>query len=269
VSDRRPLLVVATAALVLAALYVGRTAAGDVSLYRDFLTDATLVRGAAVCKLALLAFACVHATQTFRRLEPGNDARSPWLLLALALGGFTLGQSILSGHQLVFAKSPFPSPADALFIAAYPLLLAAFVRFGRAYRRSGLPVGKLWQHLAIAASVLVAGALVAGPLLRPVLAAPGTRLEHALNVAYPAFDLALLIPLAILVRIAWPFRGGAIFRAWALLLAGTVGMCAGDLLFAWFSMMDASHLDPLVHGSYLVAYACLAWGTRLHRDLVG
>ena len=27
--------------------------------------------------------------------------------------------------------------------------------------------------------------------------------------------------------------------------------------------------EPGRHGSYLVAYACLAWGTRLHRDLVG
>lgn len=267
-SDRRVLTIVGAVSLAVAALFVVRTFAGDTALYRDALTDPTLVRAAAVCKLVLLALACVNATRTFRRLGQGNDARSPWLLLALALGGFTLGQSILSGYQLAVAKSPFPSIADAFFLASYPFLLASFVRFGRTYRRSGLPVGPVWQHLAIAATVLLAGALVAGPLLRPVLEAPGTRLEHALNVAYPAFDLALLIPLAILVRIAWPFRGGAIFRAWALLLAGTVGMCAGDLFFAWFSMMDASHLDPLVHGSYLVAYACLAWGTRLHRDLV-
>jgi hypothetical protein len=266
--SRRFLTVVGAASLAVAALFAVRTFAGDAALYRSVLTDPTLVRAAAVCKLALLALACLHATQTCGRLDRGNDARLPWLLLALALGLFTLGQSILSAYQLAVAKSPFPSPADALFLAAYPLLLASFVRFGRAYRRSGLPVGPFWQHAAIAATVLVAGALAAGPLLRPVLAAPGTRLEHALNVAYPAFDLVLLIPLAILVRIAWPFRGGAIFRAWALLLAGTVGMCAGDLFFAWFSMLDASHLDPLVHGSYLVAYTCLAWGTRLHRDLL-
>jgi hypothetical protein len=268
VSDRRVLDVIGAVSLAVAALFVVYTFAGDTGLYRSALTYPTLVRAAAVCKLALLAFACVHSTLTFRKLDHANDARLPWLLLALALGGFTLGQAILSGHQLVFAKSPFPSPADAIFIAAYPALLASFVRFGRAYRRSGLPVGPVWQHVAIAASVLVAGALVAGPLLRPILQVPGTRLEHALNVAYPALDLVVLVPLAILVRIAWPFRGGAIFRAWALLLAGTVGMCAGDLFFAWFSMMDASHLDPLVHGSYLAAYACLAWGTRLHRDLV-
>jgi hypothetical protein len=268
VSERRVLTVFGILSLAIAALFVVRTFAGDAALYRNVLTDPTLVRAAAVCKLALLALACQNATHTVLRLDRSNDARSPWLLLAIALGGFTLGQSILSAYQLAVAKSPFPSLADAFFMAAYPLLLASFVRFGRAYRRSGLPVGPVWQHLAIAAAVLVVGALAAGPLLRPVLAAPGTRLEHALNVAYPAFDLALLIPLAILVRIAWPFRGGAIFRAWALLLAGAVGMCAGDLFFAWFSMMDASHLDPLVHGSYLVAYGCLAWGTRLHRDLV-
>jgi hypothetical protein len=268
VSDRRVLDAFGAAALAVAALFAVRTFAGDAALYRSVLTEPTLVRAAAVCKLALLALACLNASRTARRLDPGNDARSPWRLLAVALGGFALGQSILSAYQLAVAKSPFPSVADALFIAAYPLLIAAFAGFGRAYRRSGLPVGPAWQHVAIATGVLAAGAAVAGPLLRPILAAPGTRLEHALNVAYPALDLVLLVPLAILVRIAWPFRGGAIFRAWALLLAGAVGMCAGDLFFAWFSMLGASHLDPLVHGSYLVAYACLAWGTRLHRDLV-
>jgi diguanylate cyclase len=269
VNERRILTIVGAASLAVAALYVGRAAAADTALYRGLLTDAVLLRAAAVCKLALLALACRHAAQTFRRLEPGNDARLPWLLLALALGGFTLGQAVLSGYQLATGESPFPSPADAFFIAAYPPLLAAFVRFGRAYRRSGLPVGPVWQHLAIAAGVVASGALLAGPLLRPILAAPGTRLEHALNVLYPAFDLALLVPLAILVRITWPFRGGAVFRAWALLLGGIVCMCAGDLLFAWFSTLDVSHFDPLLHAAYLVGYVCLAAGTRLHRDLVG
>ncbi|MET0554866.1 MAG: hypothetical protein ABW221_17625 [Vicinamibacteria bacterium] len=268
-SDRRVLAVVGAASLAVAVLYVGLAAAADSALYRALLTDTVLLRAAAVCKLALLALACVHAVQTFRRLEPGNDARSPWLLLALAFGGFTAGQAVLSAYQLATAQSPFPSPADAFFIAAYPPLLAAFVRFGRAYRRSGLPVGPVWQHLAIAACVVASGALLAGPLLRPILAAPGTRLEHALNVLYPAFDLALLVPLAILVRITWPFRGGAVFRAWGLLLGGIVCMCAGDLLFAWFSTLDVTQFDPLLHAAYLAGYVCLAAGTRLHRDLVG
>jgi hypothetical protein len=165
-SDRRVLTIVGAVSLAVAALFVVRTFAGDTALYRDALTDPTLVRAAAVCKLVLLALACVNATRTFRRLGQGNDARSPWLLLALALGGFTLGQSILSGYQLAVAKSPFPSIADAFFLASYPFLLASFVRFGRTYRRSGLPVGPVRQHLAIAATVLLAGALVAGPLLR-------------------------------------------------------------------------------------------------------
>lgn len=268
-NDRRLLNACCGAAIAVAVLYVGRALAGDTALYRAVLTDATLLRAAAVAKLVLLALACAHAAQTRRSLEADNPARVPWLLMTLALGAFALGQAVLSAFQLATAESPFPSPADAFFVAAYPLLLASFVRFGRAYRQSGFPVGATWQHLAIAAVVLGLGSTVLGLLLHPILEAEGTRLEHALNVLYPAFDCALLIPLAILVRIAWPFRGGAIFRAWALLLGGTVLMCAGDLLFAWFSMLEASHLDPLLHAAYLVGYACLAWGTRLHRDLVG
>lgn len=261
-SGRRTLTIVTTASLAVAAAYVAT------ARVPALLAEAVLLRAAAACKLAALVLAAVHAAQTLRRLEPGNDARAAWRLLALALGGFAAGQAVLSAWQVTTAESPFPSPADAFFVAAYPLLLASFVRFGRAYRRSGLPVGATWQHLTIAGSVMLGGALAAGALLGPILEAPGTRIEHALNVLYPAFDVALLIPLAILVRITWPFRGGAVFRAWSLLLGGIVCMCAGDLLFAWFTALEVSQFDPLLHAAYLVAYACLAWGTRLHRDLV-
>ena len=44
--------------------------------------------------------------------------------------------------------------------------------------------------------------------LGPVLAASSPPLEKALNVAYPAFDFLILIPLVILLRITVPFRGG-------------------------------------------------------------
>jgi hypothetical protein len=256
------------AALLVAALYAGRAAVGPSGPYATVLSDGALLKVAAVCKLALLALAALHAHATFGRLERDNPARTPWRLLALAMTAFALGQAVLSSYQMVTGVSPFPSLGDVFFVAAYPLLIASFFGFIRTYREAGYPVGSAGGHALIAALVAVLAGVIAVPILRPVLAAPGSRIELLLNTAYPVLDFVLLVPMIILVRVAWPFRGGAIFRAWAALLGGVVSICAGDLLFAWFSMLGETHLDPLLHGSYLVGYVCFALGTRLHRDLV-
>jgi diguanylate cyclase len=256
------------ATLAVVALYVGRGALGPVGVYETVLRDTALLRMGAVLKLALLALATLHAWHTARSLEPGNAARGPWRLLAVALTAFAIAQAVLSAYQVVTGVSPFPSLADVFFLAAYPLMIASFFGFIRAYREAGYPVGSSGQHALIAALVSVLGAAVAVPLLRPVVSAPAAPLESFLNVAYPILDFVLLVPMAILLRIAWPFRGGAIFRAWTALLGGVISLCAGDLLFAWFSTLGATGLDPLLHASYLIGYLCLAFGTALHRDLV-
>jgi diguanylate cyclase len=256
------------AALLTTVLYAGRALFGQTGPYAAFLTDGVLVRVAAVCKLVLLALAALHAHATANRLERDNPARLPWRLLALAMAAFALGQAVLSSYQMVRGLSPFPSLGDVFFVAAYPLLITSFLGFIRTYREAGYPVGTAGEHTLIAAAVAVLAGAVAVPILRPVLAAPGTRLELFLNAAYPILDFVLLVPMIILLRVAWPFRGGAIFKAWAAILGGVVSLCAGDLLFAWFSMLGEAHLDPLLHGAYLVGYVCFALGTRLHRDLI-
>lgn len=267
-SLRRLQTVLVVVALATAALYGGRALFGQAGIYATFLGDGVLLRVAAVCKLALLALAAMHAQATATRLEADNPARGPWRLLALAMTSFALGQAVLSAYQMVKGVSPFPSLGDLFFVAAYPLMIASFLGFIRTYREAGYPVGTAGQHALIAALVAVLAGVVAVPILRPVLAAPGTRLELFLNAAYPVLDFVLLLPMIILLRVAWPFRGGAIFRAWAAILGGVVSLCTGDLLFAWFSMLGETQLDPLLHGSYLVGYVCFALGTRLHRDLI-
>jgi hypothetical protein len=259
----------AVAAALLAALYVGRALAPDATLFQQALREGVLIRLAALAKLAFLGLASWHAARAGARLEPGNPARTAWGLLALGLLAFALGQGVLSAYQLATGKTPFPTVGDFFFIAAYPLLIAAFARFIRAYRETGYPVGSDAEHATLAAVVVVASVVLAYRLLRPALEADAPALERILNAAYPAFDFVLLVPIAILVRVAWPFRGGAIFRAWTTLLAGMLALCAGDILFAWFSMLGAQHLDSFLHAAYLVSYFCLARGTLLHRELLG
>ena len=79
---------------------------------------------------------------------------------------------------------------------------------------------------------------------------------------------ALLVPLALLLRTTWHFRGGSVGTAWVIVLSGFVFMCAGDVLFAYFTALGATGLDPFVHAAYIVAYGFIAAGVRRHLALV-
>lgn len=243
------------------AAFVPKAAWPDAGLYRHLLTEAALLGIGGAVKLAFLAVATVFAALVARRLESDNPARLPWTLAALGIGCFLAGQSILGVYQLVLrVPSPFPSAADPLFVAAYPLLLAALLAFVRAYRLAGYPVGSPAEHALI---VGAAAALLAFPtwaLLRPIWAAPGTPLERALNAGYPLLDVVILLPLLVLLRIASRFRGGQIARVVASLLAGILFLCAGDVLFAYFSLLGRKELDPLVDATFVLSYLFLARG---------
>ncbi len=110
------------------------------------------------------------------------------------------------------------------------------------------------------------GGAVAVHMLRPVAAGGGEILDRMLNVAYPVLDLVLLMPLALLLRMALRMRGSHVGGVWALLLVGFVFLAIGDISFAYFSMLGEQQLDPYVHATFLLSYGLVAGGA--HRQLL-
>jgi len=133
------------------------------------------------------------------------------------------------------------------------------------YTRSGFPAQGL---TAFAIIIFVAVALLAWPILRPVAHVAASPLEKALNLAYPALDLLLMVPIAVLVRITSRFRGGAVWPIWLSLLVGFVFTAAGDILFAYLTALGHAEFDPVIHAMYIVAYGNLAWGALFQEKLL-
>jgi hypothetical protein len=246
-----------------AALFIGQAAFPRSGFYAsDGYAGAAFTLGSLMKPLllllsALLAWACT------RRFEPGNPIRPAWLRLSLGLTFLLLGQLVLAVYQLVLhVPIPFPSAADILFVVAYPLLVAALVAFIRAYEEAGFPTGRPGERRAFGALTALACAMVAVPLLRPILAAPVSGLEKALNVLYPTLDFVLLVPTVILLRLALRFRG-SVGRIWLVLLLGFVFLCLGDVLFSYLQALGQAALDPLVDAMYILSYGLLAGGGLL------
>jgi hypothetical protein len=253
---------------VVAAVYVVRTLSPGSEVFRGLLTDGVLIRIGGVTKLAFLLIAWLFAHRNAASLDRENPAARPWRLLSWGLLAFALGQGVLTTYQLATGASPYPSAGDALFMASYPLLIAATAAFVGAYREAGYPVGSTREHAALGLVVGVAAAAFGYWLLRPVLVEPAPPLEHVLNVAYPALDLAWLIPAVLLLRITFGFRGGRIFHAWGFVLAGIVAQSAGDLLYAHYSGLGDTLLDPLLHATYVLSYLFIALGVLEHHSLL-
>jgi hypothetical protein len=250
-----------------ALLWALKPIAGSSALYRDVLTAGVLLRLGALVKLLFLVRAALFAHKSATRLGSGNPARLPWRLLALGFLGFAAGQAVLTGYQMLQGVTPVLSVADAAFMAGYPLLILGFFAFVRLYR-AAYPVGSLagLAALGLGAAALFTAAGV--KLLAPILGGGAPWLERAVNAGYPALDLVLLVPILLLLRITWGFRGGHVWRPWALLLTGGVFMSVGDVCFAYLALAGQQALDPVVHATFILGYFLCSEGTRAQYTLL-
>lgn len=220
-------------------------------------------------KFLYLLVAAVMSTRVVGKFEPGTPSRTAWQLLSGGLIALFLGQSCFVYYQFVERiEVPFPSLADVFFVVSYPLLIAALVMFLRAYTASGFPIGPASERVWLAAGVTVVCLAIGYPILMPLVRNPGEPLETLLNVLYPVLDFLLFVPAVLLIRISLRFRGGAVWKVWATLLAGFVFLCAADTLFAYFSQLGRTDLVDLVDATYLLAYGMLGLGVLYQRELL-
>jgi diguanylate cyclase (GGDEF)-like protein len=177
-----------------------------------------------------VVLACACAVVGVRVLTGGAPGCRP-LLAAIAL--WTLGNLWWGFVLYDMDAPPFPSPADAGWLAFYP---CAYLCLGLRLRASARDLPRsAWLDGLV--GILSVGALGVSLVVVPVLAgAEGTRAAVLTNGAYPLADL-LLLGLTIAVLLSYGWRAG---RAWALLGAG----------FALFAIADSVYLARLAADTY-------------------
>jgi hypothetical protein len=271
---------------VMAVAAVVFAASGPLSL----LSEVTLLRAACVVKLVFLATGAVVALRVTKHFGADNPVRPAWLHLGLGLAATTFGQLGLACYQFSpAAEAPFPSLADYFFFLGDPFFILALTSFAHAYEAAGYALGTRAERWRLAAIVAGAAAVVGIIVLRPVVLAPPPMPEMPLNVslpklelilaaraaqtvflniAYPVLDLILLVVTVLLLKASLPLRGGEVFKAWAALLAGFAFMSVGDVLFAYFSALKITAVDPFVHVTYVLSYGFLALGVLRQQRLL-
>jgi diguanylate cyclase (GGDEF)-like protein len=184
-----------------------------------------------------------------------GSMRAGWILLAASCGCWATGQAIWTWYELIAGRPvPFPSPADAGFLSAVPLAVAAVLTFPVRDRRTASQVRAVLDGCIIAVSLLYTSwALVLGPVFR---ARSGSVLEQLMALFYPAGDV---IVVAVVVAVLAGRRSAA---SLGLLSTGLVCLAVADSGFAYFTQVGDYHTGFPTDVGWFAGYLLIAVAAR-------
>jgi diguanylate cyclase (GGDEF)-like protein len=158
------------------------------------------------------------------RAREGGRERPAWLAFAAAVSAWAAAEIYWTFSIEGNADAPYPSPADAGYLAFYPLAVLGLYLLVKAHAKRLDP--RLWMDGALAA---LGTAALGTALIFEFVAdrTSGTTLEVATTLAYPLGDVVLLA-LAVGVVALTRWRPG---RTWTLLLAGLATTAVADVAY--------------------------------------
>ncbi|GAA4059025.1 EAL domain-containing protein [Streptomyces shaanxiensis] len=187
--------------------------------------------------------------------------RWPWWVLAAGLLAFAAGDTYYNVQEAYFAASnPFPSPADACYLAVYPLFAAGLFGLVR-YRWVGHDLPSLLDALIITAGLALP---VWVSLVQPLARLEGLTWEQrAISIAYPLGDILVL---ALLARLLTPSPGSGPNHAVQLLVLGTLTLLCFDIAYGILQLNSTWQTGTLLDSGWIVFYT--AWGlAALHPSM--
>jgi two-component system, cell cycle response regulator len=193
--------------------------------------------GAAVCAL--------------RAARSSGHERAAWVALTSGLFGFFAGDVYYTAVLTPMESPPFPSLADAGYLAIYPGSYVALVLLLRA--RAGRIPSALWLDGLITA--LAVAALGAALVFGVVASTEGSLATVATNLAYPLGDLALLaFVFAVITVTGW--RPG---RTWLLIAGGFAIFAIVDTIYLYETALGTYREDTLLDAGWPALYVLVAF----------
>ncbi len=197
---------------------------------------------------AWVILAAAIALTARRAVQAVGHVRWAWACISLGCAAWLAGDAIWFYLSVIREVDSFPSVADPLYLAFYPLVFTGLVLMPVEKPR---PRDRLTLVLDTA-TVMVAGLMIVWYLvIEPTIAEAGSSLlAEALALAYPVGDLVLLLGLARLL-----FRGpryAALPSLW-LLGVGLTAMVVGDVSFAHLDLGGSVTAGSFPDAAYAVA----------------
>ncbi|GAA3999453.1 hypothetical protein GCM10022232_41530 [Streptomyces plumbiresistens] len=188
--------------------------------------------------------------------------RWPWWILAAGLLTFVTGDTYYNVMEEYFlASNPFPSAADACYLATYPLFAVGLYGLFR-YRWAGRDLPSLLDALIVTAGLALP---VWVYLVQPLTEVEGlTWQQRAISIAYPLGDVLVL---ALLARLLSPRPLDGRNRSVQLLVVGTTTLLGFDIAYGILQLNATWQTGTLLDAGWIAFYT--AWGlAALHPSMV-
>lgn len=249
---------VALGSAILIATYLG--VAGEEATMWISDAGSALVNGLAALVVLVVAF----------KYGAGETVRRRWVLIGVGVAMFAIGDVVWTVYEAGLGLEPYPSWADAFYLAEYAFLFAGVMSAGLAYRELTNVRKPLVIGFGIAAVLAVAVfALVMYPnVWTDTELDLGTR---ALSCFYPVADSLLLVGPALFVailllilgvkRLSWPW--------WAVVL-GMLMLSAADTAYYALDATGAEAPDlvwAMIDSGWMAAHVALAFAALFVRDV--
>ncbi len=182
----------------------------------------------------------------FVRAALVRAGRVAWLLMGTSVAVYALGDILYNGWVQFRDPIPYPSSADAGWLAFYPFAYVGLVLLLR--RRVRVFHASMWLDGVVGMLGAAAiGSIAVGAIVRHT---GGTRAEVVTTIAYPICDLILLV---LVVGSYGLFRWRP-DRTWALVGVGLATYAAADVLYMLQVANDTYQPGTLLDPMWAVGY---------------
>ncbi|MDR7274938.1 GGDEF domain-containing protein [Catenuloplanes atrovinosus] len=182
---------------------------------------------------ALSVAACAVAARHWRSW--------PWALFAAGQGCAVAGDLLWTYYADIAHIDPFPSAADAFYLAQYPLLTVALLLLARRHRSADDHLAQLDSTMLVAGLALPYWVL----LIAPALAEGDSTLGTLIALGYPLGDILLLAGVVRLLLVT-----GSRNTSFRLVTVSVVTLLVADVTFTF---AEDSTLGTMAFlGSYLI-----------------
>lgn len=208
------------------------------------------------CSVATLGFTTWAAWRAWRFAPARGAARWAPLCLVAYLGFYTLGQALYTIYNQILHQSPFPSWADAAYLADYPFFLAGVILLpARPLSRTAR-----WRLLLDGVLVMTAIATFSWYFILGPTALQGGE-DWAAKVVGTAYPLGDLIEAACLFLLAARPVSPALRPTVGLLAAGTMLSVVIDSIFDVQSLQGTYTAGNVWEAGWTLAIAFIGLAT--------
>jgi hypothetical protein len=221
-------------------------------------------------RLLGLVLGVLSALTVVKRLETSDPQKKTWKILTMGMFCQSCAQSILFSYQVFGSgKAPFPSSADVFFPMAVLFCTYALFSFCFLASHSGFALGTRWSFWWPGWILGGLSFLTCGALLLPVLNSQSETAAKALNLFYPLSNSLIIIPCAVMLRVAIKFKGGNLLLVWLPITTGFLIALVSDVLFAYFSSLNIKGFGAAVNLLYTISYQLVPCGFFFQAALLG